>query len=275
LRTSRAAGIALVVALVGFTACDKESPVAPGLPPTSIPTAGPLAVTIAWSVAPPVKSVRIGDNTQSYIFTATVTGGVAPYTFSWQFGDGTPLGTGNPVTHQFHQPWTYQVWATVTDAAGNVARSDAKGPLEVEVTASKLAVTCFVGPQSGVPPLDVELDAVTDGNVGGVSWRWDFGDGTNSTSRRTRHSYGPGTFMARATASDGLHRTASCSKSVSTSCPAGEPYESYNIDVTFPGGSPRIVFPVSFPPGFLATWLDLLRSASFTVNSVTFVSCSS
>jgi len=270
LRTSGSVrGLLAFALIIGFTACDKESPVAPGLPPASTQAAGPLAVTIAWSVAPPVKSVRIGDNSQSYIFTATVTGGVAPYTFAWQFGDGTPLGTGNPVTHQFHQPWTYQMWVTVTDAAGTVARSDVKAPLEVEVTASRFVVACYVGPQSGAAPLDVELDAVADGNVGALSWRWDFGDGASSTNRRTRHVYAPGTFTARATATDGLHRTASCSKSVSAACPAGTVYR---FDISISGL--RFSIDLPFSPGENPEDLAaLLRSIGWTVHSVTFVAC--
>lgn len=270
LRTSGVARAALTLALFCFAACDKESPVAPLLEPTPAATPAPLAVTIAWSVAPPQKTVRIGDNSQSYIFTATVTGGVAPYTFAWQFGDGTPLGSGNPVTHQFHQPWTYQMWVTVTDAAGTVARSDVKGPLDVEVTASRFVVACYVGPQSGMPPLDVELDAVADGNVGALSWRWDFGDGASSTNRRTRHVYALGTFTARATATDGLHRTASCSKSVSATCPGGTVYR---FDITIPPFG-RFRFDIPFSPGENPEDLAAaLRSMGWTVHSVTFVAC--
>src|SRR5207244_1152957 len=37
---------------------------------------------------------------QQVVFTAVVTGGTSPYSFSWDFGDGG-IGTGNPTTHVF------------------------------------------------------------------------------------------------------------------------------------------------------------------------------
>ncbi len=43
-----------------------------------------------------------------------------PYTFSWNFGDGT-TGSGNPVSHTFSSTGTYTQIVTVTDSIGNVA----------------------------------------------------------------------------------------------------------------------------------------------------------
>jgi PKD repeat protein len=48
------------------------------------------------------------------LFTATVTGGIEPYTYSWDFGDGTISTDENP-THEYEQPGTYTIILTVTD----------------------------------------------------------------------------------------------------------------------------------------------------------------
>lgn len=50
--------------------------------------------------------------------TATVAGGVTPYTFSWGFGDSSTPASGNPVTHTYNVQGVYIVSVQVTDAAG-------------------------------------------------------------------------------------------------------------------------------------------------------------
>jgi GH25 family lysozyme M1 (1,4-beta-N-acetylmuramidase) len=51
-------------------------------------------------------------------FTATVSGGTAPYTYAWAFGDGA-TGTGNPATHMYKAAGTVDPTLTVTDSKGN------------------------------------------------------------------------------------------------------------------------------------------------------------
>jgi PKD repeat protein len=64
--------------------------------------------------APLVATVVVG---YTVTFTATVTGGVSPYTYTWVFGDGS-TGTGNPVSHTYATAGTYTVILTVTDSIG-------------------------------------------------------------------------------------------------------------------------------------------------------------
>jgi len=53
-------------------------------------------------------------------FEVTISGGTPPYTYSWDFGDGSTSNNANP-THQYMQPGNYTVTVTVTDSNGNVA----------------------------------------------------------------------------------------------------------------------------------------------------------
>ncbi len=64
-------------------------------------------------------------------FTATVSGGISPYSYAWNFGDGS-TGTGNPVTHTFSTVGTFTVSCTVTDSIGNIDT----GSDSVAITAS-------------------------------------------------------------------------------------------------------------------------------------------
>jgi PKD repeat protein len=54
---------------------------------------------------------------QSVSFNATVSGGTPPYTFKWDFGDGT-TGTGPMVTHTYSSSGSFMVKLTITDAGG-------------------------------------------------------------------------------------------------------------------------------------------------------------
>lgn len=51
-------------------------------------------------------------------FTAYTTTGTSPYTYNWDYGDGTPNGTGPNVTHRFALGPTYNVTVTVVDSGG-------------------------------------------------------------------------------------------------------------------------------------------------------------
>ncbi len=39
--------------------------------------------------------------------------------FTWDFGDGSPIETGNAAIHQYATPTTYTVTHTVTNGCGN------------------------------------------------------------------------------------------------------------------------------------------------------------
>ncbi len=71
----------------------------------------PLSPLTASFVYSP-KFILIGDSVN---FTAIVSNGTAPYTISWNFGDGQN-GTGIEIFHKFTSPGTYVVNVTATDS---------------------------------------------------------------------------------------------------------------------------------------------------------------
>lgn len=83
-------------------------------------------------VAPTVSFTSSADsNTCSSTpvsFTPTVTG-TAPFTYSWNFGDGTPVSTLANPTHAFESlgcfSQTFNVTLTVTDATGSTSVTNA------------------------------------------------------------------------------------------------------------------------------------------------------
>jgi PKD repeat protein len=52
------------------------------------------------------------------LFTATITGGKTPYTYSWEFGDGTISTEENP-TYEYEKIGTYTITLTITDDDNN------------------------------------------------------------------------------------------------------------------------------------------------------------
>jgi PKD repeat protein len=62
-------------------------------------------------------------------FTCSVTGGVGPYAYLWNFSDGGTSSLQNP-THTFDSAGTHNVSLRITDSAGNGAQKN----IDIEVT---------------------------------------------------------------------------------------------------------------------------------------------
>jgi len=75
------------------------------------------ALTGSFSAAAPSSATPVPGT--ELTFTATLSGGAAPFKVLWSFGDGS-TATGAQVTHAYAASGTYSVNATVTDHTGAV-----------------------------------------------------------------------------------------------------------------------------------------------------------
>jgi len=108
----------------------------------------------------------------------------------WTFGDGGTSAKRNP-TYTYNYEGIYSVRLKVTGPAGE----DIEEKVDCINAARYEAPTAdFVSSTpSGTVPLTVYFADQSQGDI--TNWRWDFGDGTISTLKNTKHIYAnPGTY---------------------------------------------------------------------------------
>lgn len=144
-------------------------------------------LAVALGVAPgtsPVGTVPLAVGLQ-----ALVSGGVPPYAYAWDFGDGATSTDANP-NHTYTAPGNYTVQLTVVDASNQTAR--AEGYITV---AQPLSVGIVAKPPTGATPLVVEFNATPSGGFPPYAIHWTFGDGTASDLQGVNHTYAsPGVY---------------------------------------------------------------------------------
>ncbi len=149
-------------------------------------------------------------------FSPNVSGGRAPYTYRWDFGDGYTSTQASPL-HTYQSPGMYSATLTVTDADQRSAGS------LVPVTVNDApTLTAFAGatPMSGVAPLTVEFSGSASSGVGPYSYAWTFGDGGSAAGPVVTHTYTTaGTYRAILTVTDSQAHTARDTALISVSAP--------------------------------------------------------
>jgi surface protein len=144
---------------------------------------------------------------QSVLFTPTVSGGSAPLSWVWYFGDGSPtVTTQAAVTHIYatHVGSPFTARLTVTDVDGD-ASSDTE---IITVVQDVVPIVSFTTNSSSIiGGQSVRFMPVVTGGNAPVTWTWNFGDGTpvNNTQGTVTHLYAThvgSPFTARLTVTD-------------------------------------------------------------------------
>ncbi len=190
----------------------------PGLSPVSVSvqdaagatTAGRLLLEVAQGpLLTLASSVRESEVGQFVAFSAAASGGVAPYSVNWSFGDGSgTVGLG--AEHAYNAPGNYSATATLTDASGGTAT----GVIPIEIVPA-------LGVAEAATPLTTDVGGVvtllarTTGGVGPWSYEWAFGDGAVASGPGVVHSYAaPGRYGATITVTDARGALASTTEFV-------------------------------------------------------------
>src|SRR6266704_3041729 len=130
--------------------------------------ASPVTASIT---GPSGAGITVGS---PFTWTATAVGGNPPYSFAWDFGDGSS-GSGVQGTHTYSSAGPFIVVLKVTDSAGAVAVSSGwTGPL----SSSSLALD-FTFPTPITQGSPVTFSATLSGATRSVGCCWRLGDGSN------------------------------------------------------------------------------------------------
>jgi PKD repeat protein len=177
-----------------------------------------VTVVVAPSLAATATaSATQGDAPLGVAFSGGVTGGLAPYTYSWSFGDGASSPAQNP-SHTYGAAGSYHVVLTVTDA-NHVTVSAT--PITIAVTAPP-TVFASASPRTGDSPMSVTFSVTTTGGLAPYAYAWDFGDGSRDTSAGPTHTYAAaGAYTASVSVTDATGVTATSTVGVTVNPPPG------------------------------------------------------
>jgi len=134
-------------------------------------------------------------------FTSNVSGGVPPYAYDWEFGDGSKSNVADTV-HIYITGGNFTVWLDVNDNGGTSAQS-ALFFVNVTPAAVNLTVTPPTHYVAGSTGISVNFTASVTGGTPPYTFHWDFGDGGQSDAPSPTHTYATdGTYRVSVTVTD-------------------------------------------------------------------------
>ena len=110
--------------------------------------------------------------------------------YSWNFGDNSPISTLQNPSHTYTRQGTYTVTLTITATNGCTSTktfSDYVVILLPVVSVNQL-------PKSGCAPFEWTFEHTVYGGDSIVNYQWDFGDGTTSTLQSPTHVFDSGAY---------------------------------------------------------------------------------
>jgi PKD repeat protein len=166
---------------------------------TQLISATILPVTLSGGI---IATPASGQAPLPVQFAAVASGGAAPYTCTWSFGDGQ-TAVGVTASHTYTAGGNYGVVVVISDGQGNVTQ--AAQTISVTAPASAYPVSVYASRTSGRAPIGITFSARVSGAASPYGYAWDFGDGTTSALSAPAHTFStPGTYSVRVTVTDSL-----------------------------------------------------------------------
>lgn len=168
-------------------------------------------------------SFPIGENIS---FSAATVGGTAPYSFVWDFGDGTALA-GPVVAKSYNVSGAKTVTVTSSDFEG--VQATASIALNIQTIAPAplvLVITIDRPANNSAFPVGqiIDFNVSASGGTPPYSFVWDFGDGTTIAGNSYAKSYsatGTKTVIVRGVDFAGANQSSTISLNIAPATPIG------------------------------------------------------
>ena len=174
-------------------------------------------------------------------------------TCAWNFGDGTPVGSGVTPTHQYTVAGTYTVTLTVTNSTSQSATTTRTVP--VSATSTGVTASFVFSPTSPAIGQDVFFNASAS-TPSTATFAWDYGDGTRDTGVTPTHQYAlAGTFTVTLTVTGGSGQTATTSRTITltpTTISADFTFSPTNPSIT--NGTNSVIFDSTPSSATVTVW---------------------
>ena len=120
---------------------------------TTVPTTTVIPPLIAGAIGTSPPGTGLAWATvYTFVFVTAPSGGVPPYTYLWDFGDGSANGSGNAPTHMYENTGVFTARVTVSDSNGKSATTSTAVAIR-NVTGRWIAT--FAGSSLKPEPIDI------------------------------------------------------------------------------------------------------------------------
>jgi PKD repeat protein len=128
-----------------------------------------------------------GDTPLTVSFASSASGGTAPYSYYWSFGDGS-VATAQNVSHTYWGAGTFSVFVEVRDGSGQLAVEYTTITVENRSCGNCSAIPTLNVPTSTGAGQEVTFTASLAGSDSGAyQTAWSFGDGSNLIASLNPH----------------------------------------------------------------------------------------
>lgn len=120
--------------------------------------------------------------------------GAGPFTYLWDFGDGSGQVSDKNPSHTYETPGVYTVNETVSSPVGPMLVTKSNLINATISDDSQITIANFSAVLTrGVAPFNVQFIDLSSGPV--AAWKWTFGDGSSVTEQGPNHTYiNPGVY---------------------------------------------------------------------------------
>ena len=176
----------------------------------------PVLLSTSFTYSPSSPQVS-----QQVSFTASASGGTAPYTFSWAFGDGA-TGTGAAVYHTYSTTGSYSVVLTAKDSSPSQQTATSQQTITVTSPPPPPSLTASFTESlsNSVVGQTVSFTGSASGGTAPYNYAWNFGDASTGSGSSASHIYQTaGVYTVVLTVTDAAGHVVSATNTVTVTLP--------------------------------------------------------